>query len=245
MFSHWSNRQNGSRHLILGSSPALRGLLCTTASLATDKTLSMHLISSYWERGPLEQRPRFHLLAHSRFDDPYFSQIPERERILTICPDSVLDSLSVRCARFQFTLPPLGFSQLSTSTLRTTWDEIAKLAGPAESLRPANQTFVSFDDAPTEIPTSFLRYQLADGPVEESSRTGLERVEDFLYRVTLLSAMAALEDEVDTIDEAEARLPQAFRSAQTRTRVPVVLASPGVSSSEAKNRRPPPRLRPH
>jgi hypothetical protein len=182
----------------------------------------------------LEQRPRIHFLPKSKFAAPYFASIPRNQRILAVGPDDLLETLTAVSTELSFALPPLSFEQLSTAKLRSTWNDIAVIAAPDEVQRPSNQTLVSFDVAPTEVPMGFLLHHLADTPIRPITRTNRERVENGLHLVTLLSTLAALEGQDVTPEDAQKQLPRVYRSEQEKTRMPMVLSAPGVSPNEVK-----------
>jgi hypothetical protein len=179
----------------------------------------------------LEQRARIHLMPVSRFRAETIGRFQQAERTAVIAPDAALPRIRPISTALRFTVPPIGFSRLSTTELRRTWHLIAvRSADGAETLR-ANQTLSRFDMAPTAVPLGFLRYQFA----KQKGRfpaSGATRIEDLLHIWTLVTVMSEFEDAGYDPATAEAHWKAAYARQRQMTRIPVAIGAPGVSPTQ-------------
>jgi hypothetical protein len=157
--------------------------------------------------------------------------------ILAVCPDELLDEVAQRAERLGFALPPIAYSELSDDTLREHWRAVhAVLAPDTEYLGREPRLTYRLDLAPTDLPRRWLARQLTDEP--PSPADGSDHREELVARAldeqSVLAAIARLEREGATLQEAGGRMPEALAQARRELRIPVALALPGVSPGYAR-----------
>jgi hypothetical protein len=157
--------------------------------------------------------------------------------LLAVCPDDLLDDVTVRSEALGFAFPPVAYSQLSSDSVRTHWQAIhANLGSDAGYLGREPSLTQRLDLAPIDLPSRWLARQFGnseDSPtVNDDARK--ELVAKALWHRSVLAATARLEREQATLDEAECRMPQVIEEERVRLRVPAVLAVPGVAPAYAR-----------
>ena len=157
--------------------------------------------------------------------------------ILAVCPDELLDQVARRSEGLGFALPPVPYSALSDDTLRRHWRGVrAVLAPDSEYLGREPQLTYRLDLAPTDLPRRWLARQLTDQALSpaDASDDREELVYHALEQQSVLGAIAELEREGLTMEEAERRMPDALVRARRELQIPIALALPGVSEGYAR-----------
>lgn len=157
--------------------------------------------------------------------------------VLAVCPDELLEAVARRAEDLGFALPPMPYSALSDDTLREHWRGVhAVLAPDSEYLGREPQLTSRLDLAPTDLPRRWLARQLTDRPPSPAHESDdlEELVAHALEQQSVLTAIAGLEREGLTLEEAEPRMPDALAQARRELQIPVALALPGVSQGYAR-----------
>ncbi|MFI5916831.1 hypothetical protein [Dactylosporangium sp. NPDC051541] len=151
---------------------------------------------------------------------------------LVVCPDELLHEATGRSTALGFALPPAGYSQLSSESLRAHWRAIHAHFAPDAAYLGDEPTLTNrLDLAPVDLPRRWLARQF--GPLADSPSVAVGDLDSLfaetIHRQVNLAAIARLEREDTAPDAAAALMPQVYKEEQAQLRVPVTLALPGVA----------------
>ncbi|MEJ1193177.1 CHAT domain-containing protein [Pseudarthrobacter sp. CCNWLW207] len=159
-------------------------------------------------------------------------------RTLLIGPEDERAELDRLGRDLGFSLPVAVFSELSTMSLRTHWKAIAEIhAGPvpAGSRETYIEPVTALDTAGIELPMLRLLRQLGNKNKELPLPTDPESMILEAWRIqAFLSALARLDSENCTAEEADDRLPSEWEAAAQRLRRPLTIGLPGVSPKQRR-----------
>jgi len=184
------------------------------------------------------------LIPIDLFDENLFDEnrlgwrLQHHHPVVTICPDELLDDARPRASALGFLLPTTPYSQLSDDTLSAQWSaihdhftpDLAALTGEVSLTR-------RLDLAPLTLPYRRLARQMGWPTAELAAQdtSVSDALAQALHGQTLLAAVARLEQEGASPDEAERRVPQTYGEEAARLRVPVALGLPGTAPAYARN----------
>ncbi|MFJ1742467.1 CHAT domain-containing protein [Streptomyces microflavus] len=159
-----------------------------------------------------------------------------RHPVLAVCPDELLDEVRERASSLGFALPATPYSQLNDNTLAAQWRAIQQhypvLPAPSAEWSLTRR----LDLAPLTLPHRRLARQMG-WPTTESTvqDADSERAFDQTLRGQVrLAALARLEREGASLEDAERRIAQTAGEEASRLRVPLALGVPGAAPAYAR-----------
>ncbi|MFZ3594647.1 CHAT domain-containing protein [Streptomyces sp. BH104] len=158
------------------------------------------------------------------------------ESVLAVCPDDLLEECHRRAGELGFSLPSIGYSEISDETLGRHWREVHRLyASGVDYIGREVKLTRRLDLAALELPRRWLARQMTWDSTERQadSLSDLNNLTlQTLHQQALLSAFAKMEREQVSPDQVEVQLPRAYAEAEMR--IPVTLALPGVAPAYSR-----------
>lgn len=153
---------------------------------------------------------------------------------LVLAPDAILEEAVRRSADLGFVLPPMGFSQLSDDSLKEHWQAIHAHLLTNESYFGREPTLSRrLDIAPLDLPAQRLARQMGTrlDPQIRIDADVTSLLNESLVNQTVVAALARLEGERATPEDAEKAMDRVFAEEAPRLQLPVTVAAPGVATA--------------